>query len=235
MTSKTPRAALAALAGPRCFRAFTLVELLVVVAIIGILAALLFPLGKSMMESGNASKCVANQKKIVIGILQFAIDNGGLPPFNSTPPGASGGYYWYANLSRTTAATLPYCGHLPLRQGESAETIWVCPANSPYKVIGAKSETSYGIPCNSNRDLTIYPDRPYNTSVKLISLPNPSKTVAITEYAVTRQGTGKILTDTDIAKPHRGGANFAFFDGHVEFFKPVPAYTNEMFKRTREY
>lgn len=235
MTSKIPRATPPALARRQCFQAFTLIELLVVVAIIGILAALLFPLGKSMVESGNASKCVANQKKIVIGILQFAIDNGGLPPFNSTPQGASEGYYWYANLSRTTTATLPYCSHLLLRQGESAETIWVCPANSPYKVIGAKSETSYGIPCNSNRDLTIYPDRPYDTSVKLISLPNPSKTVAITEYVVTRQGSGKILTDTDIAKPHRGGANFAFFDGHVEFFKPVPAYTNEMFKRTREY
>jgi prepilin-type processing-associated H-X9-DG protein len=65
-----------------------------------------------------------------------------------------------------------------------------------------------------------------------MTLAKPSKTVALADYVVTKSGVGKISSESDIAKVHNGGANFAFFDGHVEYFNPVPAYTNGMFKRT---
>ncbi len=65
-----------------------------------------------------------------------------------------------------------------------------------------------------------------------MTLAKPSKTVALADYVVTKTGGGKISRDSDIAKVHNGGANFAFFDGHVEYLNPVPAYTNGMFQRT---
>jgi len=212
---------------------FTLIELLVVIAIIAVLATLGIGASRSAIETANSARCASNLKQIVSGILQFAQENNGaLPPFNSTPSGGNSGYYWYANLSRTFGAPLQFCGHVPLRTGESAKTVWVCPANSPYKVKGAKNETSYGIPCNNDKTKTIYPERPYDPPVKVLALQNPSKTVAITELSVTNNNTGRILSDADVAKPHHDGANFAFFDGHVELLNPVPAYTNGMFKRT---
>jgi prepilin-type processing-associated H-X9-DG protein len=42
----------------------------------------------------------------------------------------------------------------------------------------------------------------------------------------------KIASDSDIAAPHNGGSIFAFFDGHAEFFKTSPAYSNGIFKKT---
>ena len=59
---------------------FTLVELLVVVSIIGILASLVFPLGKSMIEKGNSTKCINNLRQIGGAIGQFMTENDGYLP-----------------------------------------------------------------------------------------------------------------------------------------------------------
>ncbi len=56
---------------------FTLIELLVVVAILAVLAALLFPAGKSVMEKSKSVKCVGNLKALGMGVLNFANDNQG--------------------------------------------------------------------------------------------------------------------------------------------------------------
>jgi prepilin-type processing-associated H-X9-DG protein/prepilin-type N-terminal cleavage/methylation domain-containing protein len=208
--------------------AFTLVELLVVIAIIVILAALAFPITTSMIETGNSSKCVANQKQIVTGIIQFAQENNGLPSYICNGP-----WYWNARLSRATGAspppTLPYMPYHPNSSTTNAKgslTIWICPANNPFKK-SPNRETSYGI-IN-----TIYPNNESNSSpVPLLKLDKPSKTIALGDCSLTSSSAARIGSDADIAKVHKGGANFAFFDGHVEFFKDVPAYTNGMFKRT---
>lgn len=85
MTSKIPRATPAALARGQCFQAFTLIELLVVVAILGILATLLFPLGKSMLEKGDSAKCISNLRQIGAAIQQYSAENDGFFPYSSGP------------------------------------------------------------------------------------------------------------------------------------------------------
>ena len=51
--------------------AFTLVEVLVVVAILAILVTLGLPMAKSMTESGNAAQCLGNMRNIGIAALAF--------------------------------------------------------------------------------------------------------------------------------------------------------------------
>lgn len=61
-------------------RAFTLVELLTVIAVIAILMAILFPLVGMIRESANRSTCGSNLRQIALAVLSYANDNGGFLP-----------------------------------------------------------------------------------------------------------------------------------------------------------
>ncbi len=81
--------------------AFTMIELLVVVAIIAILAGMLLPAMARSRESGRSTVCRNNMRQITVGLLMYSEDNndyypwaGGvdrnLPPdwvFGGQPPG----------------------------------------------------------------------------------------------------------------------------------------------------
>ena len=64
----------------RCSVAFTLIELLTVMAIISLLAAMLLPVLKLAMDSARTVKCHGNFKQIGIGWQLYADDWGGYMP-----------------------------------------------------------------------------------------------------------------------------------------------------------
>jgi prepilin-type N-terminal cleavage/methylation domain-containing protein/prepilin-type processing-associated H-X9-DG protein len=66
--------------------AFTLVELLVVVAIIAILAALLLPALSSARQKGARAVCLSNLHQIGITIHNYAADNEGKIPYGPKAP-----------------------------------------------------------------------------------------------------------------------------------------------------
>ena len=62
-------------AGHRCVRpAFTLIEMLVVIAILAIVAAILFPVFARARENARRSSCQSNLKQIGLGLLQYSQD-----------------------------------------------------------------------------------------------------------------------------------------------------------------
>jgi prepilin-type N-terminal cleavage/methylation domain-containing protein/prepilin-type processing-associated H-X9-DG protein len=54
---------------------FTLIELLVVLAIIGILAAILVPVGNRMVESGRAAQCLSHLRQLGMGLSAYLTEN----------------------------------------------------------------------------------------------------------------------------------------------------------------
>ena len=63
--------------------AFTLVELLVVVAIIAILASLLLPALAKAKTSGKKAACNSNMKQMGIAVLLYVSDNESMFPITS--------------------------------------------------------------------------------------------------------------------------------------------------------
>jgi len=54
---------------------FTLIELFVVIAIISIIAAILFPVFAQAREKARAAMCVSNERQLGLAFLQYAQDN----------------------------------------------------------------------------------------------------------------------------------------------------------------
>ena len=60
--------------------AFTLVELLVVIGIIGLLVSILLPALNRARESANRVKCMSNMKQLMTAALLFANEHKGALP-----------------------------------------------------------------------------------------------------------------------------------------------------------
>lgn len=62
-------------------RAFTLIELLIVIAIICIIAAILFPVFQSARERARASMCMSNMSQIGKALMEYSQDNNDSYPY----------------------------------------------------------------------------------------------------------------------------------------------------------
>lgn len=69
---------------------FTLIEILVVIAIIAILASILFPVFGRARENARRSSCQSNLKQIGLGFAQYVQDNDGYYPSIAVGPVLTG-------------------------------------------------------------------------------------------------------------------------------------------------
>jgi prepilin-type N-terminal cleavage/methylation domain-containing protein/prepilin-type processing-associated H-X9-DG protein len=119
----------------RRLRAFTLVELLVVIGIIAVLVGILLPALGRAREQSNKLKCLSNLRQLGAAFINYSIANkGGLPAVSSrSTPQVEDWIYWQANRSTFSAAQGPGTfadSRIAKYIGKTAEAVMFCPSDT---------------------------------------------------------------------------------------------------------
>lgn len=208
----------------RCLppRAFTLIELLAVVAVIGILAALLIPAVGGMMESGHRTACLANLRQLAAAAQLASADQDGRYPSLQNYTFDAAGHIEELSEYKVAGSPEPQDWGIalaPYLNLEAVDTVWVPPADIP-KVM--RSPLAAANP-RIRRDYpwvfecANYRYNSYAAERRAANAVNPARAMLFMNAAWPAW--------PDDAFPARSnpGLNAAFLDGHVRFL-PLKEY-----------
>lgn len=224
-------------------RAFTLVELLVVVAIVLVVISVLVPALRAGGHAARVVRCLGQMRNIQLGMFTYATENRGLLPDVGLPHGGLG----FPEQSFITTVK-PYCDdalvlHSPLDDsphwpsGQGGQGIPVPGTTDTHRV------TSYGM--NDYLSRTFSPAAAIDPALaadRLAKVPSPASTVMLVCMATEGEYAGSdhphveewwvgpgaanlppVQAATQLATNAAGGAaktfdarsNWGFVDGHV--------------------
>lgn len=194
-------------------RAFTLIELLTVIAIIGILAGILIPTVGAVRKTARTVTCTNNLRQIFFAIQHWINENKGLyPPANASAiPGenwdGNGGGRWYQRTSPFTAYLLNDSGR--------ASDMFVCPENRD-PAADATTGIGHGWPYVVNYHIIADNNKPRQN----INSPLPFSTLIMLADSASGPNWGAGFNDTSsgwnrVGESHRGKSNILWCDGHV--------------------
>lgn len=196
-------------------RAFSLIELLAVIAIIGVLAGLVFTTVGRMRASAQAATCLSNLRQIGQAALQWSGENQGyMVPCNQ---GADGAALWPSLLAPhlNTAFALNNPGKQP--------AIYCCP--SAASDFSDSEKNAYFVSYRANiagasQGANAY--HPKYTTLKLSVIGNPAAFPLIVDGAPRQPNNWRGWFGTSqgdktlLGFYHSEKANRVFLDGHVD-------------------
>jgi prepilin-type N-terminal cleavage/methylation domain-containing protein/prepilin-type processing-associated H-X9-DG protein len=198
---------------------FTLIELLVTVAVVGILAALLFPALRNSQLRAKSVQCAGNLRSIGIAVQEYAADHEALFP---GPVGWSQDSLIAIGNEDLGAFLAPYLGAPPLTSTKQRIAQFLCPSapqSEEYSYVACHSilNTSTEISPWGDIYATGTTEGQNGKPMKMpavFSMISPSKEWAIAErFGTAPQGSIYVTS----AGPSRHiNTNILFFDWHVE-------------------
>ena len=110
---------------------FTLVELLVVVGVISLLAALLFPVFLSARARAREAVCLSNMRQIGNGVILYAQDYDDLYPYGADPSDQHSDPSIWSPSEQATVTAMPQLNTVLVSYIHSSE-VWQCPSDTGF-------------------------------------------------------------------------------------------------------
>lgn len=200
--------------------AFTLVEFLVLAALVAILAALLISAAQAVAASAAKAKCAANLHTIGRAANLYAADNhGNLVPYRMAIPVGNPAGFWYDHLYEYVGRKRGTAG-----RGKEEYPAFLCPtAQNRYAINRLCGWKGHENPNDGEPQQYLKMGQGF-VGTKVIQLPGgllktawfacPREwgTISATHFLPEKYND----TQNFIGFPHSGSANVLFMDGHVE-------------------
>lgn len=199
---------------------FTLIELLTVIAIIGILAAIIIPTVGKVRQVANAAKNKSNIRQLAVANLLYATDYKYFAPGNNNTLSVDGKHTWHERVAayagfREFNTEDENGGLNPFVVGEVPPGVFLRPGDETLVETGGGYKSSY------TRNITIFTNDArvaQGKDIKFVNqMRNPSALYMVTDFDWTTQGAINDLTK------HVGwfGGNYTYAmgDASVKVFK----------------
>lgn len=214
-------------------RAFTLLELLVAVAILGVLVALLLPVLSRVRDKGRQTQCLNNLRQQALAFAMYLPEQGDVFP---APGSAMNGHHpedwlwWQVELDANRSAIARY-----VASGVFMTNLYQCPADYEARNTDTTLSANTNF-CRFSYSLTSF-ERTNGMSPGLATLITSAGRAYRFRSASVNNPSGKILLLEEerskindarwvpgistVTTRHRQRGNAAFCDGHVEAVEPA--------------
>lgn len=212
--------------------AFTLTELLVVIGIVALLAAILLPVLASARSSGRQTQCLSNQRQLGAALLLYTQDNDGRFPRGVAQYDPD---FWDVLL-------LPYL---------KSRDVYCCPATITPHIYEEMNPPVWPEHIARGYALNSYlseADKKTAPGVFLSRVSYPATTIAFCEVSYLTNSDGSYSRRPTLHHPddaqslipdrfpphvthgfvggpgatrHRGGSHYTFVDGHIKWYPPA--------------
>ncbi len=203
----------------RCKSGWTLIELLTVIAVIAVLAAILLPVLFQAREKARQTTCLSHLKQIANATLMYAQDyDEVLPCFWDYYNGENqwGGWIFYSvfgqcvpnNFDPAKGSIYPYVRN---------KQVYPCPSDR------CQQGNSYAYNGALSPNPVAQAGVGFHFGSPLAAIPEPASTIMFTEEAAEHGSTddGHHLPEGNYPSDrHHGRSNFAFCDGHIKALLP---------------
>ncbi len=203
-------------------RAFTLVELLVVISVIALLLALLLPALKNAREEGNSIVCQTQMDQLFRGIFFYVDEYEGRLPFMSVNP-----------VYRRTAGLDMWIAQVANQLGNPRPRLFRCPSDmAPAKNHSVRITNGTWITGGSRRLEVSYRgscdliEKDWSQGRRITTWQRPTEAILMLEGppGFGPDGCFRFLSHTESAMRaeraqrarHNGTTNYLFLDGHQE-------------------